>query len=119
LTGLPTTLPLIDRTVLRPFLELLNDLGAPSEKLLAQAHLPRLADAAGGQSVSARSLLQFLSIAARETDIQSLGWRIATESEITFVRLGLSFERGRAWLWHRVVDGVRLERSLFIRSFKR
>jgi hypothetical protein len=66
--GSRNALPLIDQIVLRPFLELLDGRGVPSEKLLTQAHLPRHADTAVGQFVSARSLLQFLSISAREEE---------------------------------------------------
>ena len=72
MTGSRNTLPLIDGIVLRPFLKLLDGLGAPSEKLLTQAHLPRHADTAAGQFVSARSLLQFLSISARMPISKSL-----------------------------------------------
>jgi hypothetical protein len=59
--GSRNALPLIDQIVLRPFLELLDGRGVPSEKLLTQAHLPRHGGHSGG-TVSLGALLVAVSV---------------------------------------------------------
>jgi AraC-like DNA-binding protein len=128
----PRALPLIDRIEIRPVLSLLGERGLSTDRLLEQAHIPMPGAEHAGHLISARSILGFLSLAAREAEIANLGWRSAVGCQITqvgawgapvsrgrtlresiavfcelycrgitFVEVGLSFERGIAWLWRR------------------
>jgi len=107
----PAALPLVDDVEIRSVLALLDQRGVPSQKLLEKAHLPTVTPVDPGHFVSARSLLRFLSLAARETELDSLGWCSAADTETTHIGS-----------WGRPVSQCRTLREaieVFCRSYAR
>jgi hypothetical protein len=73
-------------TQFSPFLSLLSEIGAPVEKLLEAAKLPRSVYDNPVGFVSAHSSWDFVNRAAKSQGIPDLGWRVIEEAVLGAVR---------------------------------
>jgi AraC-like DNA-binding protein len=69
------SVPLIRHTEVRPVLDVLQGIGAPIDRLLAQAELPAAFQEPGDGFIAAHSMLRFVGLSALRQDIPDLCWR--------------------------------------------
>jgi len=105
-------IPLIRQAELRPTLDLLSEIGAPTGRLLARARLPARVQQRGDGFAAARSLFRFMAVAADYAEMEDLGWRSAMRARVE--ELGAWGEPvSRCW---RLRDAIQAFCTLYARD---
>ena len=86
-------IPRVNIGWIHPFLEVLDEFGAPYEAILQQAGLPILAIDDGSAMVPTASIYRFVALAARFTGLEDLGFQAGQRLAIDF----LLPDAERAW----------------------
>lgn len=85
-TAKPTTsthpIPVVNIGWIHPFLEILEEVGAPYDQLLARANLPKLNVDDGSLRVPTAKIYAFVALARQETRMPDLGLRAGSRFEI-------------------------------------
>jgi AraC-like DNA-binding protein len=100
---MPDTLPLSRATTLIPFLEFLDELGAPVDRALAQEHLPLRLREKPGCYVATKLNWGFVGRMARQEGLEDLGLRVGHQAGVSIL--------GRA-LYDRLVGSPTLAHAL-------
>ena len=76
-------IPRVNIGWIHPFLEILDELGAPYEQVLEQANLPVLAIDDGSAMVPTASVYRFVALASQATQLPDLGLRAGERFDVT------------------------------------
>jgi len=88
-------IPLVTIVWIHPFLEILDEIGAPYDEILRQANLPVLAIDDGAVLVPTDRIYQFVDLAAEATGMPDLGLRAGSRIDIE----PLLPDTEQSWLW--------------------
>ena len=93
---MPDTLPLSRATTLIPFLNFLDELGAPVDRVLAQEHLPLRVREKPGCYVATKLNWSFVGRMARQEGIEDLGLRVGHRAGVSILGRALYDRLDRA-----------------------